>query len=221
MTDRDENYTGVFDGAVGFGKRPAVLVIDFIRAYTTPGAPLHAPEVQRAAEATAPLLDRARALKLPVIYTRVLYHPTHLDGGLFVQKVPALKSLVAGEPLAEIVDAVAPQEGDLVLVKNYASAFFGTSLAATLTTLCIDTLILAGCSTSGCVRATAVDGLQHGYRVIVPRECVADRHADPHEANLFDINAKYGDVLALAEVSELMQKAVAGPAAADHGGGSA
>lgn len=211
MTNRDDNYSGVFDGAVGFGKRPAVLVIDFIRAYTTPGAPLYAPDVMTAAQTTAPFLAEARALNVPVIYTKVLYHPTLLDGGLFVQKIKALQALVDGEPLAEIYDPVAPEPGDLVLVKNYASAFFGTSLDATLTALGIDTLILTGCSTSGCVRATAVDGLQHGYRVVVPRDCVGDRHPDPHEANLFDINAKYGDVLPLAEVSRLMRDAVADP----------
>ena len=164
-----------------------------------------------AAQTTAPFLAEARALNVPVIYTKVLYHPTLLDGGLFVQKIKALQALVDGEPLAEIYDPVAPEPGDLVLVKNYASAFFGTSLDATLTALGIDTLILTGCSTSGCVRATAVDGLQHGYRVVVPRDCVGDRHPDPHEANLFDINAKYGDVLPLAEVSRLMRDAVADP----------
>lgn len=211
MTNRDDNYSGVFDGAVGFGKRPAVLVIDFIRAYTTPGAPLYAADVMTAAQTTAPFLAEARALNVPVIYTKVLYHPTLLDGGLFVQKIKALQSLVDGEPLAEIYEPVTPEPGDLVLVKNYASAFFGTSLDATLTALGIDTLILTGCSTSGCVRATAVDGLQHGYRVVVPRDCVGDRHPDPHEANLFDINAKYGDVLPLAEVSRLMRDAVAAP----------
>ncbi len=205
MTSRNENYSGVFEGTVGFGKRPAVLVIDFIKAYTTKGAPLFAPEIETAAKATVPLLDQARALSFPVIYTKVLYNPTYLDGGLFVQKIPALKALVQGEPLAEILDVVAPHDDDLVIVKNYASAFFGTSLSATLTTLGIDTLILTGCSTSGCVRATAVDGLQYGYRVVVPQECVADRHPDPHEANLFDINAKYGDVLTLADVTEMMK----------------
>lgn len=204
MTDKNRNYQGVFDGKVGFGKAPAVLVIDFIKAYTTLGAPLYAPAVAEAAARSVPLLDKARACGIPVIYTRVLYHPTLLDGGLFVQKIPALRVLIDGEPLAEIQDAVAPKDGDLVLIKNYASAFFGTSLAATLTSLGIDTLILTGCSTSGCIRATAVDGLQYGYRVVVPRECVGDRHPDPHEANLFDINAKYGDVLPLAQVMELI-----------------
>ena len=137
---------------------------------------------------------------MPVIYTKVLYHPSGADGGIFVQKVPALRTLVDGEPLAEIDPMVVPHPEDLVIAKQYPSCFFGTSLATTLTTQRIDTLVLVGCSTSGCVRATAIDALQQGFRVIVPRECVGDRHDGPHEANLFDINAKYGDVVAKADV---------------------
>jgi maleamate amidohydrolase len=117
-----------------------------------------------------------------------------------VRKVPALRKLVPGEPLAEIDPAVAPLPSEVVIVKQYPSPFFGTPLAPMLATLGVDTLILAGCSTSGCVRAGALDGVQHGYRVIVPRECVGDRHDGPHDANLFDINAKYGDVLGRDEV---------------------
>ncbi len=200
MTSLEENYAGVFDGRVGFGERPALLLIDFVKAYTTPGAPLYAPDVVTAAARSAPLLELARAKGLPVIFTKVLFHPSGQDGGWFVRKVPVLRSFVPGEPLTEIVDELPVADSDLVLVKNYASAFFATSLAATLTAQRVDTLILSGCSTSGCVRATAVDGLQHGFRVIVPRECVGDRHAAPHEANLFDIDAKYGDVLALEQV---------------------
>ncbi len=194
------NYAGVFDGAVGLGRSPALLIIDFVNAYTTPGAPLFAQGVVEAVEATAPLLARAREAGIPVIFTRVEFHPSGLDGGLFVKKVPVLRALVQGEPLGDIVPQLAPRADELVIVKNYASCFFGTSLAATLTAAGRDTLILAGCSTSGCVRATAVDGMQHGFRVIVPRECVGDRHAAPHEANLFDINAKYGDVVGLDEL---------------------
>lgn len=192
---REENYRGVFDGTVGFGSRPAVVVIDFMRAYTTPGSPFYAEGVVHAIAATVPLLAAARAAGVPVIHTRVLYHPSGLDGGWFVRKVPFLRRLVAGEPLAELDPAVAPLPEEVVLVKQYPSPFFGTPLAPMLTALGIDTLILAGCSTSGCVRAAAVDGLQHGFRVIVPRECVGDRHEAPHDAALFDINAKYGDVV--------------------------
>lgn len=200
MTSREENYRGVFDSYVGFGRNPAVLVIDFIRAYTTPGAPFYGAGVVRAVAETVELLAIARAAPVPVIYTKVLFHPSGADGGLFIQKVPALRALVAGEPLAEIDPKVAPQPEDLVVIKNYPSAFFGSSLASTLKVRGIDTLVVTGCSTSGCVRATAVDGIQFGYRVIVPRECVGDRHDAPHDSALFDINAKYGDVLSKAEV---------------------
>ncbi|MCG8595091.1 MAG: isochorismatase family protein [Kiloniellales bacterium] len=198
--DRESNYVGVFDGEVGFGERPAVIAIDFTKAYTTKGSPLYADGVVSAVSESVELLSAARRAQVPIIYTKVMYHPSGIDGGLFVRKVPFLRKLVQGEPLAEIDDALAPREDELVIVKSYPSCFFGTSLVATLKALSVDTLVLIGCSTSGCVRATAVDGLQYGYHVIVPRECVGDRHADPHDANLFDINAKYGDVVAKADV---------------------
>lgn len=197
---REQNYAGVFDGRVGFGAKPAVIVIDFILAYTTPGSPFYAEGVVRAVHETAPLLAAARRAGVPVIHTKVMYHPSGADGGWFVRKVPALRRLVLGEPLAEIDPVVAPLPEEVVIVKQYPSPFFGTPLAPMLTTLGVDTLILAGCSTSGCVRAGALDGVQHGYRVIVPRECVGDRHDGPHDANLFDINAKYGDVVEREEV---------------------
>ena len=197
---RETNYQGVFDSRIGFGQRPCVLVIDFIKAYTTKGAAFFGQGVVDAVEATVSLLAAARKADVPIIYTKVLYHPSGMDGGLFVKKVPALRTLIEGEPLAEIDPRISPMPEDLVIVKNYPSCFFGTSLASTLTGLGVDTLILTGCSTSGCVRAAAIDAIQFGYRVIVPRECVGDRHNAPHDANLFDINAKYGDVLAKSEV---------------------
>jgi len=198
--DLQQNYRGVFDGTMGFGKSPAVIVVDFIRAYTEPGSPLYAPAVVEAVKSTMPLLKAARQKGVPVVYTRVLYHPSGVDGGLFVRKVPALRRMVEGEPLADIVPELPPGPDDVVLIKQYASSFFGTSLAAMLTARGIDTLVITGCSTSGCVRATAVDAMQYGFRPVVPRECVGDRHDGPHEANLFDINAKYGDVVALKDV---------------------
>lgn len=194
-----QNYAGVFDGRIGFGKRAAILVVDFIRAYTTPGAPLYAAAVVEAVRQTVDVLAAARRRGVLVIYTRVIYNPSGIDGGIFVQKVPVLRTLVEGEPLAEIVPELPPARADVILNKQYASAFFGTSLAAMLTAQGVDTVIITGCSTSGCVRATAVDGMQHGFRVIVPRECVGDRRAEPHEANLFDIHSKYGDVISRAE----------------------
>jgi maleamate amidohydrolase len=205
MSDLTNNYKGVFDGRIGFGKKPAVLVVDFINAYTTEGSLLYAPDVVTAVNETVDLLALAREKNVPVLYTKVLYNKNFRDGGIFIQKVPVLKTMVEGEPLAEIVPQLPPVESDIIIVKQYASAFFGTSLAATMTSMGVDTLILTGCSTSGCIRASAVDGMQYGFRVIVPRECVADRHAGPHEANLFDINSKYGDVVSKSEVMNYLQ----------------
>jgi maleamate amidohydrolase len=205
VSDLASNYKGVFDGRLGFGKRPALLIVDFINAYVTEGAPLFAPDVVTAIDETIPLLNLAREKNIPVLYTKVLYNKNFRDGGIFIQKVPVLKTMVEGEPLAEIVPQLTPVESDIIIVKQYASAFFGTSLAATLTSLGVDTILLTGCSTSGCIRASAVDGMQYGFRVIVPRECVADRHPGPHEANLFDINSKYGDVMGKSEVMEYLR----------------
>jgi len=218
-TALEANYAGVFDGRIGFGIKPALLSVDFMNAYTTKGAPLYAPGVVAAVEESVELYRAAREAQVPVIYSRVQFHRRGIDGGMFVRKVPALRQLVEGEPLGEIVPELAPGCDDLVIVKQYASAFFGTSLAATLTALGIDTLILTGCSTSGCIRATAIDGIQHGYRVIVPRECVGDRQPGPHEANLFDINAKYGDVVGKSEVVDYfssVRAACAGSARSGH-----
>ena len=205
-TDLEADYSGVFDGRIGFGRAPALLSIDFMNAYTTEGAPLFAPGVVDAVAASVDLSRAARAAAVPLIYTRVQFHESGIDGGMFVRKVPALRQLVEGEPLGEIVPELAPEPEDLVIVKQYASSFFGTPLAATLTALGIDTLILTGCSTSGCIRATAIDGVQYGYRVIVPHECVGDRRPEPHDANLFDINAKYGDVVGTSEVLDYLDR---------------
>jgi maleamate amidohydrolase len=195
-----ENYQGVFGTRLGFGDRPALLIVDFINAYVTEGEPLYAPQVIDAVRETVAVVGAARGSQVPVIFTRVIYSPSGADGGIFLRKVPALRAMVEGEPMSEIVPELTPAPDDVVIKKQDASAFFGTALAATLTSQGIDTLILAGCSTSGCIRASAVDGMQHGFRVVVPRECVADRHHGPHEANLFDIDSKYGDVVSKEEV---------------------
>lgn len=203
---------GVFDHRLGFGDRPALLVIDFVRAYTTAGSPLYAADVVDAVARTAPLLALARERAVPVVFTRVEYAASGVDGGLFVRKVPVLRQLTAGSTLAAIDPALAPAPDELVITKQYASAFFATPLAPMLTATGIDTVIVTGCSTSGCVRATAVDGMQHGFRVIVPRECVGDRARAPHDANLFDIDSKYGDVVGVAEVEAYLESAKASPA---------
>jgi nicotinamidase-related amidase len=196
-----------FAGTLGFGQHPALLVIDFVNAYVTPGSPLYAaPGVPDAVAATRPLLNAARQHGLPVIYTNVTFAPDGRDGGMFVRKVPALLHLTADSPLSRIVDDLAPFPDETVINKKYASAFFGTPLASLLISHGIDTIILTGCSTSGCIRATAVDGMQYGFRVVVPRECVGDRNITVHEANLFDIQAKYGDVVSCGDVLRYIEQ---------------
>ncbi|WP_426509288.1 N-carbamoylsarcosine amidohydrolase [Serratia proteamaculans] len=202
-----DNYQGVWGNRIGFGQRPALLVVDFMQGYTTEGAPLFAPGVVSAVEECVALLATARQAGVPVIHTNIRYHAGHFaDGGIWVKKAPVMKDMVEGNPLAAFCPQVAPLATEIVLTKQYASAFFGTSLASMLVALGIDTLLLAGCSTSGCIRASAVDAVQHGFRTIVVRECVGDRHPGPHEANLFDIDSKYGDVVAKQEAIAYLKR---------------
>jgi maleamate amidohydrolase len=130
-----------------------------------------------------------------VIFTNVAYAKGGADGGLFFRKVPALKAFEAGSPLGAFPPSLQPQDGDLVVTKQYASAFFATHLASTLTALRVDTVLITGFSTSGCVRATALDAMQHGFAPFVVRDACGDRHPGPHEANLFDLQAKYAEVI--------------------------
>lgn len=200
MVDAEENYRGVWGHSFGFGERPALLIVDLVRAYTLESSPLFAAGVVSAVAETVALLDSARAADISVIHTTVSYNPHgFIDGGMWVRKAPVLKTLVEVPEHGRFCAGVEPLPRELVIVKQYASAFFGTSLASTLTARGIDTLLIAGCTTSGCIRATAVDTVQHGFRPMVVRECVGDRHAGPHEANLFDIHAKYGDVVSKAD----------------------
>ncbi|PIJ51893.1 isochorismatase [Erwinia sp. OLTSP20] len=193
---RSENYAGVWGNRIGFGLRPALLMVDFLQGYITPGAALYADGVVTAVQQSVALLQKARTCAIPVIHSQIRYHPRHQrDGGIWVQKAPVMRDMVEGNPLAAFCPQLAPLADEVVITKQYASAFFATSLASLLVADGIDTLLIAGCSTSGCIRATAVDALQHGFRAIVVRECVGDRHPEPHEANLFDIDSKYGDVV--------------------------
>ena len=183
-----------FSGRVGWGARPAVVVIDLVRAYTEPGGPLLMPDPQPAVRATAALVDAAREAGRPVVWTVVRYSPDLADGGLFVRKVPALAAFAEGAPGGWGGLVLDPAPGEPVVVKQYASGFAGTSLAPTLHALGVDTLVMAGVSTSGCVRATATDALHHGFRPHVVRQACADRSPELHAGNLADLDAKYADV---------------------------
>ncbi len=179
--------------------RPALVVVDMSVGFTDPESPL-ACDLEEVVDAVGLLLAAARRAGVPVLYTTVAYDEAgRRRAAAFIEKVPALLTLEAGSRWVGIDPRIAPEPGEPVLRKLHASAFFETELADLLAASGCDSVIVAGASTSGCVRATAVDALQHGYRTVVPREAVGDRNADAHEANLYDIDAKYGDVVPLAE----------------------
>jgi maleamate amidohydrolase len=194
------DYSGAgFGNELGFGERPALVVIDFVRAYLQPDSPLYA-AVEAVVAPAIEVLQAARVAGIPVVFTKVVYAPGGADGGLFFRKVGPLAAFVGQSDAGRIIDELAPREGELVVTKQYASSFFGTSLDSTLRSLSVDTVILTGLSTSGCVRATAVDAIQLGFRPIVVADAVGDRDTRPHEASLFDLAAKYADVLSAADV---------------------
>ncbi|MET0208435.1 MAG: isochorismatase family protein [Burkholderiaceae bacterium] len=188
-----------FGARLAFGRRPALVVVDVVQAYVAPDSGLYAQGFVDAVDPNRRLVAAARDAGIPVIFTRVAYDAHGRDGGLFFRKVPALRAFVPGSPLGAFVEGVEPQDGETVVTKQYASAFFGTSLASTLTALAIDTVLITGFSTSGCVRATALDALQHGFAPFVVREACGDRDERPHDANLFDLQAKYAEVVGEAQ----------------------
>jgi len=182
--------------SVTLGSRPCVLVIDFSCGFTDPGCSLGS-DLTPQVEATRRLLDAARGRGLPAVFTTIGFDASLKDGGLWLQKVPTLGDLQMGGRWVEIDERLGRRDDETVIVKKGASGFFGTNLASVLLTQGVDTVILCGATTSGCVRATAVDLLQYGWPTLVPRECVGDRAQAPHDANLFDIQAKYADVVSL------------------------
>jgi nicotinamidase-related amidase len=190
--------------AVGRGERPAVLVVDFSCGFTDPECRLGA-ELTAEVEATRTLLDAARAKGLPVVFTTIGFEASGKDGALWLKKVPALGDLELGGRWVEIDPRLERREDETVIVKKGASAFFGTNLVAVLVSQGVDSVILCGATTSGCIRATAIDLLQNGFPTVVPRDCVGDRAQAPHEANLFDIQAKYADVVSLEEALDYVE----------------
>jgi maleamate amidohydrolase len=197
--DASDNYRGVFGQAIGFGRKPALVLIDFVQAYFDPACELYA-GVEQALASAIRVRDAARRTGLLIIYTNVAYSPSMIDGGRFAQKVAPLRNFVQGHPMGAWPASLEPAADELVISKHYPSAFFGTSLASTLTANGNDSLIITGLSTSGCVRASCVDCCSHGFIPIVVRDAVGDRHSGPHEANLFDMQAKYGDVVGETDV---------------------
>ncbi|GMA64891.1 isochorismatase family protein [Alicyclobacillus fastidiosus] len=191
-----------FGRKIGFGKYPAVVVVDVIPAFTNPELPLGANLDQEIYQIRR-ILEATRSMDVPIFYTTVAYEDRDLhDAGIWALKQSGVMTLQAGTPEVEIDPRLGRLPGEAVLVKKYASAFFGTDLLSRLNTLRVDTLILTGCTTSGCVRATAVDGLQYGFRVMVVEEAVGDRAELAHKQSLFDLNAKYADVVSVDDVVE-------------------
>ena len=205
MSDLSADYAAAgFGGRLAFGSNPALLVVDVCNAYLDPASPLYA-GVESAFASNVRLVDAARAKRVPVIFTRVLYSAHGIDGGLFYKKVPALKAFLPGSRLGDFPAGFGPVDGEVVVTKHYASAFFGTSLAATLTAMRIDCVFVTGFSTSGCVRATALDALQSGFAPFVIADACGDRAPAPHDANLFDLQAKYAEVIGEGKALQLIE----------------
>ncbi len=183
---------------VGWGNTPALVVVDLSNGFTDPSSPLGG-DLDSEVAATAELIAACREHGHPVVFMTVAYRPDYSDAATFIKKVPALHVLVEGSRMVEIDQRIAPAEGEPVVVKKFASAFFGTDVAERLEAQGVDTVMVVGCSTSGCVRASAIDSMQHGFHTIIVEEAVGDRAEGPHRANLFDMDTKYGDVVSLPE----------------------
>jgi maleamate amidohydrolase len=188
-----------FAQRVGLGVAPAVVVVDFGVGFTDP-AHFGGGNIAAAIERTVELLAFARARNWPVAHTRVVYADDGSDCGAFALKAPGLRKLTETSPLSRIVPELTPIPGELVILKRQASAFFETPLAGWLGFRRVDTLLVTGCTTSGCVRATVVDSCSHNFRTVVVTDCVGDRAIAPHEANLFDMGQKYADLMPFAEI---------------------
>ena len=199
MSDLGDNYAKAYGQKAGFGTKPALIMVDFVEGYFDPECDLYA-DVDATLASALRIREVARAAGVPVILTNVVYHPSAIDGGRFFEKARPLRHFIRGSAMGAWPKGLEPQEDELIISKQYPSAFFGTSLASTLTAMGVDNVILTGLTTSGCIRASCVDSMSHGFITTVVRDAVGDRHADPHEANLFDMEAKYADVVSEAEI---------------------
>lgn len=199
----DKNYAKAYGHSLTPGSNPALILVDFVRAYFDPDCELYA-DVDDALQSARRILEIARKKGLLVVYTNVVYQAGGVDGGRFFEKALPLKHFVRGNPMGAWAAGLEPVDDELVVSKQYASAFFGTSLASTLTAQGIDTVIITGVTTSGCVRASCVDALSNGFIPIVVSDACGDRHESPHEANLFDMQAKYAEVWSEKEVCEYL-----------------
>jgi len=188
-----------FGRTVGIGRKPALCIVDFVNGFVDP-AIFGGGNIPEAVTRTVPLLAAARQRGMPVAFSRVVYGEDGRDDCAFVRKVPALATLTERAPAGQIVPQLTPLPAEAILRKTQPSAFFGTGYADLLRRQHVDTVIVAGCTTSGCVRATVVDAMSHDFRTILARDCVGDRSLAAHEANLFDIEQKYADLMNVAEI---------------------
>ena len=207
MSELDANYARAgYHARQAWGRRPALLLVDFARAYFEPDSPLYGGEgCVIARDNAARLLAVARETGTPVIFTEVRYQPGGIDGGVFFRKAPPLKVMEHGNPLGDLVEGLERRPEEPMVTKQYPSAFFGSSLAAMLTALGVDTVLLTGLSTSGCVRATCVDAMSHGFITLVVEDAVGDRAEEPHRANLYDMSAKYADLVSTSAAAEYLR----------------
>ena len=199
MANDDIYQQQKFGQKTGFGRSSALLVVDFVTGFVDPNL-LGGGNIADAVTATVPLLAFFRARRLPVIFTRIVYADDGSDCGVWCEKAPRLRDLTERAPASQIVRALEPRPGEVIIRKTQASAFFATHLGTVLTASRVDTVVVAGCTTSGCVRASVVDAMSPNYRPIVASDCVGDRALDPHAANLFDMGQKYADLLTGAEI---------------------
>jgi len=200
VTDELDIYQAQgFAQRIGMGRRPALVIVDFVEGFTDP-AHFGGGNIRDAISETVGLLARARASGWPIAHTRVVYANDGSNAGAFTRKAPGLLKLTETSPLSQIVPELTPVAGELIVRKQQASAFFGTEFQGWLAWRGIDTLVVAGCTTSGCVRATVVDAVSCNMRTIVATDCVGDRALGPHEANLFDMGQKYADLMRAVEI---------------------
>ncbi|MEO1687135.1 MAG: isochorismatase family protein [Pseudomonadota bacterium] len=197
MTALDDSYAKAgYHARQDWGGRPALLLVDFASAYYVENSPLYAGEGAVIARDNAKrLVEAARARDVPVLWTEVRYLPGGADGGVFFRKTPALRVFERGNPLGDIVEGLDPRPDEPMITKQYPCAFHGTSLAATLTSMGVDTILLTGLSTSGCVRASCLGAMSNGFITLVVEDAVGDRAPEVHDANLFDMSAKYADLV--------------------------
>lgn len=187
-----------FGNSVGFGRRPALLIVDLQVGFVDPDV-FGGGNSAEAVAATVPLLAGMREIGVPIAFTRAVFDKTAGDGGTFAEKVPGLYQLAEDAPASQIAPELTPKDGELVVRKIGPSAFFSTALMSWLTKRSVDTLIVVGASTSGCVRASVIDSCSYAFKTIVAADCCGDRALGPHEANLFDMGQKYADLMSGAE----------------------